>query len=107
MATTANPGDTVYQIFCLPPNASVMASPRVFCEGAVVGAISVDTPEETAGSTTTHSVWTVDYELPGDATAGQVFHLIVDWKDPSGDLQPPMIFDTQIALSGVNIEISY
>lgn len=108
MAKTAIPGATVHEIFCVPPNTTIMSSPRVYSNGTdVSGGMTINAPSSVAGSSTTYTLWKVSYVVPVGATSGQVYHLIVDWKDPSGDLQPPFIFDAQVSVSGDDISVVY
>ena len=108
MAKTALPSATVYEIFCVPPNATVLSTPRVYLAGSdVSGDVTINAPTSVAGSATKYPLQKVSFVVPADAVSGTVYHLIVDWKDPSGDLQPPFIFDTQVGSSGDSIDVVY
>lgn len=109
MAKLVAPGGTVYEMFAVPTNSTVL-SPKFYSAGVdVTGEISVTGPTKVNATGTSHAYYTVSYTVPGTATNRKVYQMMVHWKDPSGTLQPPLLFEAQAVVDATvasSIEIS-
>lgn len=108
MAKRVRIGDTVTEMFCLPDN-STLADTEVYTNGSdVSGSVTTDGPDVIAAGAGNHGMYKMTITIPAGAVDRQVYTLIQHWKDPSGDLQCPIMFDLQVeipATSSTSIEV--
>lgn len=109
MAKQVAPGGSVHEIFAVPANSTVL-TPKFFSNGAdVTGEVLVTGPTKVNATATSHAYYTVSFTVPGGATNRKVYQMLINWKDPSGTLQPPLLFEAQAvvdATASSSIEIS-
>lgn len=106
MAKLAAPSGTVHEIFALPLYSTVVAA-RFYLDGQLA-TVAVTGPTKVNATSSTHEFYQMSYVVPAAATNRKVYQCVVDWRDPSGTLQPPLIFECQVvvdASSAVSISI--
>lgn len=99
MAKQLQPGDIAYEMLCIPSGCT-LADVDVFSNGSdVTNSMAITGPTLVAGGANAHAVYRISMEVPDDAADRQVYTMIVHWKDLSGDLQCPFMFDIQAMAS--------
>lgn len=89
------PGGTSHELFAVPVSCTVL-TPRVYSNGSdVTNQVTVTGPSKTNGTADTHEFYKVSFTVPATANHMQVYSMLIDWRDPSTTLQPPLMFSVQ------------
>lgn len=90
------PGGTSSDMFAVPVNSTVL-TPRVYLGASdVTSQCTITGPSKTNGTADTHEFYRVTWTLPETAAHMAVYAMLIDWRDPSTTLQPPLMFTVQV-----------